>query len=198
MATTGCSHRFTPDPHPVGPKTSSYEIDNATIAIINTQKDNSEKTIMEHAGHKYFANLSEWTESGVKLLQDEIISRGGIISEKPEKTISISITEVSLEFLSFTRRCKISLTATSSNGYSSKYEVVGSGGIGRGESYAINDAISSGVEAVLSDLNIANFISKRSDVSILVRIKQLDEIKKSGLISVEEYEIKKKQLIDEL
>lgn len=199
MVMTGCMHRYTPEPLPIDSKTLRFKIDNITIAIVNNQKDNNEKIIREHAGHKYYANLNQWTESATNLLRDEIITRGGIISEKSKRTVSLSIIEVSLEFFTWTRKCRILLDVHTGDGYSVTYEGIGFGGIGRGEVYAINAAISSAVEAILSDIHVANYITKSNlSKSTLERLEQLNAIRTRGLITIEEYEIKKKQILDGL
>ncbi|MBN2398563.1 MAG: thrombospondin type 3 repeat-containing protein, partial [Deltaproteobacteria bacterium] len=126
MVLIGCatSGRFyVPKPVPIKPGTvlkPDYNIV-CSVNIINNQTDSRWVHIGDYT-HTWSANLLMWTDTAVELLEDELVKRGVIISERSPKILKLSITRAQLFWGFDAIGCILNLNVITGDGYTVNIE----------------------------------------------------------------------------
>ena len=130
---SGCTNHYVPD-------ATTYDLDivpdfesNSDIAIINSQESSKDLLISQSGMNKTYANLKDWTDVAIEIVQREFTNKEiKIVSDSP-KQLRMSIDSVYAMVNGFTNESEVNLKVETSGGYKHKY-------IGRVTSYAGPDS----------------------------------------------------------
>jgi len=151
-----CTHHLVPGPQPLNATKIPDVTFDQQIRLENTQ--NSMETIrVGKAGlHTYNGNLNEWTEKTIKLLSNELRSRGAVISDDAEKVLRLAVIQGELVQGAFRLRGDLTLQVETGDGYKKEFFVQNlSGG---NASRATGGAITLALTDMLNDQNILEYL----------------------------------------
>ena len=200
---SACSHIVYPrGPIPVemdkvGPIVSSNE-----ISLVNAVKESKQTLVATNGSDKFFADYHKWTDFIVDQLQTELVKRN--VQVKPESNNIFKVTVPSLRFFwgSWAIRCIVNVQIERSDGtWGKTYE---GNNAGRFIERAIDGAVHKAIVEILRDEGFRSAISAAyeeksdpvSEEEVIKQLKQLKEMRQKGLITVEEYQNKKKEILE--
>ena len=160
VAICGCatSGRFyVPKQIPIKPGTvlkPEYNIV-CSVNIINNQTSSRWVPIGDYT-HKWSANLLMWTDTAVGLLEDELVKREVIISERSPKTLKLSITRVNLFWGFDAIGCILNLNVITGDGYVVNLEETGTA---KDLYESCDTAVSKAVAAMFKDRGIQDYLT---------------------------------------
>jgi hypothetical protein len=200
-----CTHVAGPDRQiPVSMDIVGPIIAHNEISLVNNQNKRLE-LVSSGLGHKCYVNYQQWTEFIVNQLKEELEKRG--VKVNPESDIVFRVSVQDLKFYSgtFAARCVVKVLVGRpdiawSNIYEGNY-------VSMSDERYMNGATYRAVEAILGDRGFQKALSREyqekveeeavSEEDVVEKLKQLKEMKEKGLITEEEYQNKKKEILEE-
>jgi hypothetical protein len=181
----------------VGPIVSSNE-----ISLVNAVRESKQTLVATKGSDKFFADYHKWTEFIVGQLQTELEKRN--VKVKPESNNVFEVTVPSLRFFwgSWAVRCIVNVQVASGDGtWGKTYE---GNNAGYNIERAIDGAVHKAIVEILRDESFRSAISKEytiksktiSEEEMIKQLKQLKEMREKGLITEEEYQNKKKEILE--
>jgi len=166
------------------------------IVITNNQPNTDNVLIMK--GKMVFANLNQWTELTIEILKFEFLDNNIYVSYDSNKRLSLSIinAQVTQEF--GVMRANLDLNVVTGGGFKKTYRITNTGlDIWR----ACGCAITRAVATMLNDDMILSYIGGKESQfpkeRAVDKLKQLNEMRDKKLITQEEFDEKKKEILDE-
>ena len=172
------------------------------VSILNSQ---TKRLTLIHAsgGFKSYANLQQWTDFIIDQLKTELEKRGVQVKADSDIAFKISVQDIKFYQGQFAVRTIIKVLVERSDiAWSRTYE----GNCARFSS-SIDCSVYRAVEAILGDRGFQKALSREyrekveeeaaSEEDIVEKLKQLKEMKERGLITEEEYQNKKKKILEE-
>lgn len=105
----GCTHRVSVEQYPMKEGMVTATLGEGPVSVINVKDAMGEELIFQMGFHKYFANLHEWTDTAIKVLEKELHDRNIMTTPEAEKKLKLAITDVNLYQGAFAFRCKLDL-----------------------------------------------------------------------------------------
>jgi hypothetical protein len=169
------------------------------ISIVNDQTK-SNLVLVHSTG---YANLQKWTDFIVDQLKAELENRGIQIKPNSDIVFKVSVQDAKLYSGTFAGRCILKVLVERHDiAWSKTYE----GNCARLQT-SIDCAIYRAVEAILGDRGFQKALSREyqekveeeavSEEDVVEKLKQLKEMRDQGLITEEEYQNKKKEILGE-
>ena len=112
----GCTHRISVEQYPMKEGMVTAFLGEGPVNVINAQDSTDEELIGQLGFHKYLANLHEWTDVAIKVLETELHDRNIVTTTEAEKTLKLSITDVDFYQGAFSIRCKLDLKVETGDG----------------------------------------------------------------------------------
>jgi hypothetical protein len=200
---SSCSHVVYPrGPIPVEMDTVGPIVSSNEISLVNAVRESKQTLVATKGSDKFFADYHKWTEFIVGQLQTELEKRN--VKVKPESNNVFEITVPSLRFFwgSWAVRCIVNVQVARGDGtWGKTYE-------GNNAGYtierAIDGAVHKAIVEILRDESFRSAISKEytiksepiSEEEMIKQLKQLKEMREKGLITEEEYQNKKKEILE--
>ena len=198
LSVYGCTYYITPTEVPMqhGMVVHRYEsVD--PIAITNNQRNTDYIVIMK--GKMLYANLNEWTELAIEILKSEFLENNIYVSYDSTKKLFLSVLNAQVMQEIVVVRANLELEVVTGGGHKKTYRITNTGVDIR---KACGGAITKAVAAMLNDEIILSYIEgndrQPSEERTIEKLKQLKEMRDNLFITQEEYDKKKKEIIDEL
>jgi len=152
----GCTHHIPAQVYPMKPGMVPGFSGGSPITIINAQDQTEAVLIGGQMGHKYFADLNQFTETATELLKTELAKKDIEIAEGAEKQLKLSVTSVQLYWGFAQIRCVLKVKVETLDGYIREFE--GNNASGWTLYRACNGAITRAVGAMLNDDTILAYL----------------------------------------
>ena len=156
IGSVGCSHHIPAQVYPMKPGMVPEFSGGRPITIINAQDKTEAVLIGAQMGHKYFADLNQFTETATELLKTELAKRDIEIAEGAEKQLKLSVTRVQLYWGFAAIRCILNVKVETLDGYIREFE--GNNASPWTLYRACNGAITKAVGAMLNDDSILAYL----------------------------------------
>jgi len=195
---SGCTYYITPTEIPMKPGMVVHRYESLDpIAVTNNQRNTDNIVIMK--GKMLYANLNEWTELAIEILKSELLDNNIYVSYDSNKKISLSILNAQVTQEIVVVRANLELNVVTGSGHKKTYRITNTGVDIR---KACGGAITKAVAAMLNDEIILSYIEgderQPSEERTIDKLKQLKEMRDNYFITQEEYDKKKKEIVDEL
>lgn len=189
----GCTYNVHPLPMKEG-MVKNFE-SQFPINIINTQ-DAGVIKIDGGMGDK--VNLHKTTDAAIALFREELGKRGVEFKEDSGRSLSVSIDDIHVRLGFWMSRCIAFLSVETGDGFKGSFSHYDLSGIA--PNIACNFAVTKVVAAALNDQNIHNYITdgSSSDTSNQEKLIELKRLLDIGLLTNDEYDKKRKNIIDNL
>lgn len=112
----GCTHRVPVEQYPMKAGMVTASLGQGPVNVINAQESTGEELIGQLGFHKYLANLHDWTDTAIKVLETELHDRNIMTTTEAEKELKLAITDVNLYQGAFAIRCKLDLKVETGDG----------------------------------------------------------------------------------
>ena len=112
----GCTHRVSVEQYPMKEGMVTSSLGEGPVNVINAQDSVGEELIGQLGFHKYLANLQEWTDIAIKVLETELHDRNIVTNTEAEKTLKLAITDANFYQGAFAIRCKLDLRVETGEG----------------------------------------------------------------------------------
>lgn len=112
----GCTHRVSVEQYPMKEGMVTSFLGEQPVHVINAQDSADEELIGQLGFHKYLANLQEWTDIAIRVLETELHDRNIVTTTEAEKEIKLAITDVDFYQGAFSIRCKLDLKVETGDG----------------------------------------------------------------------------------
>jgi len=194
---SGCTFHITPTEIPMKPGMVMQRYESLDpIAITNNQPNTDNVVIVK--GKMVFANLNQWTELAIEILKTEFLDNNIYVSYDSNKKLFLSIinAQVTQEF--GVMRANLELNVVAGGDFKKTYRITNTGlDIWR----ACGGGITRAVATMLNDDMILSYIegkeSQPQKKRAVDKLKQLNEMRDNKLITQEEFDEKKKEILDE-
>ena len=199
---SACSHVVYPrGPIPVElDKVGTYDT-SSEISLVNPVTESKPVLVATRDQHKYLVDFKQWTDSVVDQLKTELEKRGVRVKPAAERAFKVAVPNVRFFWGAWAIRCIVDVRVERSDGtWSKTYE---GNNAGHNINRAIDGAVHKVIVAVLQDADFRNQISreyKKKEVvdkeKIVQKLEQLIEMRQKGLITEEEYQNKKREILE--
>lgn len=112
----GCTHRIGVEQYPMKEGMVTAALGEGPVNVVNAQDSTGEELIGQLGFHKYVANLHEWTDTAIRVLETELHDRNIMTTREAEKTFKLAITDVNFYQGAFSIRCKLDLKVETGDG----------------------------------------------------------------------------------
>lgn len=157
MLAAGCTHRYVPDVLPLPDEPGSGLSSPSTLSILNAQESTDEVLFLTNGPHEFHANLQEWTDVAVKMVERELTDHGVTIADSGERSIEMAVVSVTSTTGGWGFRTYVYLTAETGDGYKGVYNGQGPHNI---VAFAANEALRQAVMKMLGDETIRQYVAQ--------------------------------------
>ena len=112
----GCTHVVSVEQYPMKEGMVTAFLGDQPVNVINAQNDAGLELIGQMGLNKYVANLQEWTDIAIKVVETELHDRNIVTNTEAEKTFKLAITDVNFYQGAFSIRCKLDLRVETADG----------------------------------------------------------------------------------
>ena len=112
----GCTHRISVEQYPMKEGMVTAFLGEGPVNVINAQDSTDEELIGQLGFHKYLANLHEWTDVAIKVLETELHDRNIVTNTEAEKTLKLAIIDANFYQGFASIRCKLDLRVETGEG----------------------------------------------------------------------------------
>lgn len=112
----GCTHMVSVEQYPMKEGMVTSSLGEGPVNVINAQDSTGEELIGQFGFHKYLANLHEWTDTAIKVLETELHDRNIMTTTEAAKMLKLAITDVNFYQGAFSIRCKLDLKVETGDG----------------------------------------------------------------------------------
>lgn len=174
------------------------------VSLVNSQTKKLE-LVSSGLGFKNYVDYQQWSEFIVNQLREELDKRGVKVSSESDIVFRVSIHDLKFYSGTFAARCVVKVLVERpdivwSNIYEGNYVSMS------GERY-MNGAVYRAVEAIIGDRGFQKALSREyqeiveeesvSEEDVSEKLRQLKKMREEGLITEEEYQTKKKEILEE-
>ena len=112
----GCTHRISVEQYPMKEGMVTSFLGEQPVHVVNAQDSTDEELIGQMGFDKYVANLHEWSDTAIRVLETELHHRNIVTAVDAEKEIKLAITDVNFYQGGFSIRCKLDLKVETGDG----------------------------------------------------------------------------------
>ena len=150
--------------------------------------------IFSYVGHSYYAKMDDLTNDAIATLLDTFARRNVTINENAKKIMEISVVKAEGEAEAFSFNYKIKLKVVLGNTISKEFMGSQRTANHYTTNSTISDATTYAVFEMLKDNDVRKYLGENNSSKFI----ELKDLYDSGLITKEEYELKRSKLIDSL
>ena len=203
---SGCTVRLTPEKFDAYPQTLQPVSVDTPINVVGAKTKGGMREVKTYTGEErlvtVLTDFNKINDLAVELIKAELTRNDIPVSDNAERVIRFTATKVQWEDWAggFAMGIYIDFDIETTDGYKAKYTVKDGSGVSMGR--ALGGAITRAAEQTLKDKHILNYIQQGtthgSTHSLEHRLKQLKSMRQKELISEEEYQKKKQEILDSL
>ena len=112
----GCTHMVPIEQYPMKEGMVTSSLEGGPVDVINAQDLTGQELIGQFGFHKYFANMHDWTDTAIKVLETELHDRNVMTTTQAEKKLKLAITDANIFQGAFAIRCKLDLKVETGDG----------------------------------------------------------------------------------
>lgn len=195
------------------PKAETFKLDPinefeapVNISIINAQTDDTDRVYVSGIAGSDTGNLKSFTDTAVSIAKRELISRQASVLDGEKRRLALSITSIEGEVGFAVIRIITKLKVTTGSGYERVY--VGDNRSPASSFRAADGAVMRAIAEMLRDPEIVKYITSTEvlteyeveapEIDPYMALEKLKSLYDKGILSDEEYAIKKKILLQKI
>ena len=167
---------------------------NNSVRITAHYTNKPPEMIFSYVGHSYYAKMDDLTNDAIATLLDTFARRNVTINENAKKIMEISVVKAEGEAEAFSFNYKIKLKVVLGNTISKEFMGSQRTANHYTTNSTISDATTYAVFEMLKDNDVRKYLGENNSSKFI----ELKDLYDSGLITKEEYELKRSKLIDSL